>query len=311
MTKTNAVKKGKQASKKSGGLGGRMEGNTNQPVDTSIPRGNQVKHWFFTWNNHTEENIKQLLESLETHCFRWRFEEEIGESGTPHLQGVCSVKKEKGIRWSEFKLPNTIHWEKVINVESASKYCNKDFISSGARKWEFGYPKQLRVLRELRSWQHQLKTMLEEDPDDRSIIVIYDPVGGMGKTQFLKYFLSSHNGCFTTGGEYKDIACTINLAFSNSRMDINDTWTFFMSLPRDQDMRHVSYRVLEGIKDGILSSNKYESSGMIFNNPHVVMMTNQLPIKERFGVETMTADKWRVYTINEHMEMVIYNEWYN
>lgn len=320
MTKKNSkprTKKSAKADKTSpstnvGGAGGSVEGNTNQPVDASTQRGNQIKHWFFTWNNHTEDNIRQMLESFHRLCYRWRFEEEVGASGTKHLQGVCSVKAEDGIRWNQFGLPNTIHWEKTRNLIKAARYCEKDFVTNGTRLWEHGFPARLKLITELRPFQNQLLQMLDAEPDDRHIVVVYDPKGEMGKTQFMKYYLGTGNaGCFTTGGDYKDIACTINLYFQDGREDINKKWTFFMALARDQNMYHISYRALEGIKDGFMSSNKYESRGLIFNSPHVFMFTNNLPITTRLdGTETMTKSRWQVYTINEALELVIYEPWY-
>lgn len=315
MTKNKKITKNKKTVKthtsNPGGIGGELEGNTNQQVDASSSRGNQVKHWFFTWNNYTEENIQQMLESFNKHCYRWRFEEELGESETPHLQGVCSVKKDKGIRWSEFKLPKEIHWEKVHNLQKASKYCEKDFISHGRRLWEHGYPTRLRLITNLRPFQTQLAQMLEAEPDDRHIICIYDPHGNMGKTQFMKYWCYNNIATFTTGGNYNDIAFSVSNYFDDKSRDINAKWTFFMALPRDQDMEHVSYRALEAIKDGFMSSNKYESHGLIFNSPHVVMLTNNLPIRNRRdGSETMTHERWQVYSINNNFELEIYEPWY-
>lgn len=307
-------KKARTTSSDSVGVtGGDLEGNTNQQVAASKSRGNQVKHWFFTWNNHTESDIQLLLECFKHKCYRWRFEEEIGGlNNTPHLQGVCSVKAEKGIRFQQFGLPSQIHWEKTKDLAAAAKYCEKDYVSNGARMWEAGFPARLKLITELRPFQSQLKQMLDAEPDDRSVVVIYDPKGDMGKTQFIKYYLSKNPGCFTTGGDYKDIACTINLYFQNGTNDINNKWVFFMALSRDQNMQHVSYRVLEGVKDGLLSSNKYESNGLIFNSPHVIMLTNNLPIQTRpDGSSTMSADRWRVYTINDDMELEIYEPWYS
>ena len=41
----------------------------------------------------------------------YAFQEETGEQGTPHLQGIISLKKK--MRDTEFNLPSKIHWENL------------------------------------------------------------------------------------------------------------------------------------------------------------------------------------------------------
>ncbi|GAC77771.1 replication protein [uncultured marine virus] len=43
------------------------------------------KHWVFTCNNYTKENIELICN--DSSIKRYSFQEEVGDSGTPHLQG--------------------------------------------------------------------------------------------------------------------------------------------------------------------------------------------------------------------------------
>lgn len=317
MTKSNAQKNKKTTgirrpakaattiSPPGGEIGDRVEGNNNSTACSASTeeskRPNQLKSWFFTWNNYPAEAVETLESTFRKICFKYVFEHEVGESGTPHLQGVIFLKSP--MRWSEFKLPQTIHWMKTKDEYKAIKYCQKDFYAHGNRMWSYGFPKPLNIIRQLRPWQEQLEQMLLEDPDDRSIKVIYNPEGGAGKTQFCKRHMFLYGSLCATGGAYGDIAYVFAKAQENGK-DLNDKFTFFMNLPREMNMSHVSYRALEGIKDGLLLSPKYESTCLLFNSPHVVMFTNHLPV---FG--NMSADRWQIYIVENDM-IRIYTEFY-
>ena len=47
-----------------------------------------MKNWVFTLNNYTEDDLAQIKRFFETMCVYGIFETEIGEQGTPHVQGV-------------------------------------------------------------------------------------------------------------------------------------------------------------------------------------------------------------------------------
>lgn len=88
------------------------------------------KYWCFTWNNFQEDYIK-YFENLK--CNYFIIGKEIGESGTPHLQGY--IEFASNIRFEALKKINSeVHWERRIgSAEQASTYCRKDgdFIEHG------------------------------------------------------------------------------------------------------------------------------------------------------------------------------------
>lgn len=84
-----------------------------------------AKHWFLTLNNYTTDDI-QFLCSISS-IKRYVFQEEMSESGTPHLQGHFEF--EKKIRPLGFfkgtPLEKRCHWEKTKNRHAAIQYCSK------------------------------------------------------------------------------------------------------------------------------------------------------------------------------------------
>lgn len=85
-------------------------------------------HWVFTVNNYTEKEINDLFYNDKTHyiCFGG----EVGENGTPHLQGYLAFKNKQALSACK-KLNSRAHWEvKRGTVQQAIDYCKKGkFIS--------------------------------------------------------------------------------------------------------------------------------------------------------------------------------------
>lgn len=91
------------------------------PLCSKKTQGLQRIHHFMTWNNYKREDLSILKDVWEEFCYSYAFQEEIGESGTKHIQGVCSCKKR--CRDTEFGLPKEIHWEKPAKLAQAYLYC--------------------------------------------------------------------------------------------------------------------------------------------------------------------------------------------
>lgn len=78
-------------------------------VETQAAKDQQSRSWCFTINNYTEEDIK-WIQGLQDHCPTLLVAKEVGESGTPHLQGEVTFASAK--RWSAMKkLHGTWHFE--------------------------------------------------------------------------------------------------------------------------------------------------------------------------------------------------------
>lgn len=86
-------------------------------------QGSQAKRWVFTQNNYTQQH-ELLIKGLE--CDYACYGREIGESGTPHLQGCVCFSTQKRLTAVKKILP-TSHWEIMRgNIVEASDYCKKD-----------------------------------------------------------------------------------------------------------------------------------------------------------------------------------------
>lgn len=84
---------------------------------------NMSRAWCYTLNNYTDGDIIKLesLEALRHVCSR-----EVGESGTPHLQGYIRFAKPCRFSWWKNQFPS-LHVEQRRGTEiEAVQYCLKD-----------------------------------------------------------------------------------------------------------------------------------------------------------------------------------------
>lgn len=61
----------------------------------------------------------------------------------------------------------------------------------------------------------------------------------------------------------------------------------FFDIPRSQT--NVSYRAIEQVKNGVITSTKYESQTLILTIPHVVIFANWPPKREM-----LSEDRWDI-----------------
>lgn len=79
--------------------------------------------WVFTWNNYPEDAMEKL-KAYE--CRYGCFGLEVGNSGTPHIQGFFYFVSAKKFKTLKKDFPQ-IHWERMRGtVQEAVNYCQKD-----------------------------------------------------------------------------------------------------------------------------------------------------------------------------------------
>lgn len=106
-----------------------MVGNTDyHPLvpHSNMPRADangQGKRWCFTLNNYTEQEHAGVLLVVCKYLICGR---EIGENGTPHLQGFVVFDSNKRLGAVRLLIPRA-HWEIARGTtDQASDYCKKD-----------------------------------------------------------------------------------------------------------------------------------------------------------------------------------------
>lgn len=259
-------------------VGNTEEGNTKPPRKRCTPS----KRWCFTLNNYSDQEMETLELSFKSAKCEYVIGREVGEEGTPHLQGY--IESPVKIRPVEKFKTERVHWEKCKGTrEENVVYCTK----------EGNYTTTLKVRREptilkeeqLYPWQKDLLKILDEDPDDRTVHWYWEPLGRAGKTSFCKY-LSATRGAIPLEGKKNDIL----YCAAEFESDI-----YVWDLERTME-GYISYGALEKIKNGYYMCSKYESKPIIRANPHVIVMAN-FPPREL----AMSLDRWNIVRIDEEV----------
>lgn len=242
------------------------------------------KNWCFTWNNYTEdwfEHLDQMAPKIQGFIYG----EEVGEEGTPHIQGYIEFKDK--VRPLEFKdLTKKISWRKraahATRMDNIT-YCSKDgkWKSSGR---QFSPPKEIKILKNLRPWQQEVVDIIKEEPDDRTIHWFHEDVGGIGKSALVKYLCVKHEAVLVSGKG-------ADIKYQISSYEIAPE-LIIMDIPRS-NLNYVNYGAIEEVKNGCFASSKYESKMCNMNCPHILCFANEPP-----DVNKMSLDRWDIINLS-------------
>lgn len=252
-----------------------------------------AKHWAFTLNNYTHEDIESIkaLDSAKVPIIT--FQEEVGESGTPHLQGSLTFAL-KG-RPFGLGLSNRIHWEKKRGtVTELRNYTVKDEsrVEGGIRYMRGWEPavKYVEVIHEMREWQKTILRILDGQRCDRTIYWYWEGTGGVGKTKFCKYVFTHYEDVIVLGGKAADMKhAVVQFKEKNERLPK----IILVDIPRStMEGGHISYQGIEEVKNMFFFSGKYEGGQVCGEPPHMVIFANEEPVYSK-----LSSDRWSVHEI--------------
>lgn len=261
-----------------GNIGNSGLGNTNTKPLRIVPS----KKWCFTLNNYTDEDLETLETQFKNDLYI--IGKEIGEQGTPHLQGYVEFNKK--VRPSEHIKNKRIHWEKTKgNKEQNIEYCTKD--NNYVTNIKFKKPlKDPLEGKELYEYQKEILELIKTEPNDRTINWYWEDEGNVGKSALTKHILMNYKAIMVTG-KGNDIKHGIaEYILKNEEVDI-----VIMDFERSLE-EYVNYSAIEQIKNGCFFSGKYESNQVLFNSPHIIVFANFKPEKDK-----LSRDRWNIKRI--------------
>lgn len=123
----------------------------------------RLRNFVFTINNYTDVDLYQL-NTLEWQAEYLVYGFEVGESGTPHVQGYCELKSQQYFNRVKEWLPRAYLAARRGSQKQAIDYCKKD-----GEFWEYGQPKQQGARNDL----HELMQAVQTGQETIEIMELY------------------------------------------------------------------------------------------------------------------------------------------
>lgn len=291
-----------------------------------------AKNWCFTMNNYTADDVERLNnlvnEGKVTYII---YGKEVGNDGTPHLQGLVMLKiRSRLIKCKEI-LGSNPHVEIPRNLNASIQYCKKegDWVEFGSVKKQ-GQRSDLELFKEdvksgildlveLRekhseTYAKYTRFCLEYVEDNHPKLKI--PTFELRNWQRALeakieaepdrrkiIFVVDEKGNsgkswfahFYTQNNPKK--CQVLLPGKKSDMAFvlkPNITVLFLDAPRSKQGEFIQYDFLEDLKNGYVFSNKYESRMKTFEPMHVVVNMNEAP-----DMSKLSQDRYDIIHIRQ------------
>jgi len=203
------------------------------------------------------------------HLFESEIVQTYREFGVWHASG-----QRVDIETLLMKLDEHTSWLEVVRDDEISLELAK-YMRFAKEYFDAKKPPELEL--KLNTWQQSMLEELEEEPDDRSIVWIYDPLGGIGNSTLAKYLVRNHDAIIVSGSK-NDILH----GYQNQKIVIFD-------YTRSQE-GYISYSAMEDIKNGCYFVSKYNSRMVVRDgNCHVLVFANWVPDESK-----LSQDRWDI-----------------
>lgn len=259
--------------------------------NTKPPQCSPSIRWCFTFNNYNDGDVNDISSKVPNLCKRYIIGKEVGESGTPHLQGYVEfIKKCRPKNLFSEK----IHWEKAKgSALDNANYCSKDGNVILLR----GMPRPVIKMEYhiLYDWQKEIVDKYKEHEDPlfgREIHWYFETKGNVGKSVLCKYLIDNCDALVISGNQ-NDIKHGI-ASWIEKRGEAPPI--VVLNIPRASE-GYISYPALEQIKDGFFFSGKYEGGMCRFNSPHIICFANHQP-----DYTNLSQDRWCVFHLLLHLK---------
>lgn len=289
------------------------------------------KNWCFTLNNYEQANIDRLM-NLGNSVDYIVFGREVGESGTPHLQGFVSFPSRKRLNQVTQTL-GQCHCSIARFVSKSIEYCKKDGdfeeVGTPPEDNRAGRRSDLEQFKEtVKSGVTNLKQLREEHSDVFArytrfcIEYVNDNIeGGDVPNHPLRDWQASLNAKLNGSVNEREITFVVDrtgnhgkswffryyqqnhdekcqIILPGKKLDMAHVLqpgkrVYLFDCPRSKQGEFIQYDFLEEVKNGLVFSGKYESAMKTFKPPHVVVAMNEDP-----DMDKLSADRYNIINLN-------------
>lgn len=289
----------------------------------AVNRQSMSKNWCFTLNNYddeAQERVRALVPNTEFLIFG----REVGDSGTPHLQGFVRFKNR--VRFDKVaRLIPGAHLSVARNVSKAAEYCRKDgdFEEFGELPVDkSGKRSDIDMFKEAVD-NGEVKTLADARDDHSSVYarfprfvseyieakttekkeivrhplkewqqILYEDLERQVDSRKIIFIVDlDGNAGKSWFCEYvNELKSNVQILSPGKKADMayeffTATKILFMDCARSKQSEYIQYDFLEEVKNGRLFSPKYESRMKVFKPPHVVVMMNERPDMTKLSMD--------------------------
>jgi hypothetical protein len=288
----------------------------------------QAIAWCFTLNNYTEQDVERL-KSPGGDVVYLVAGREVGESGTPHLQGFVKFKSRKRLSQVKAIIGSTAHVECSRNQPASIEYCKKDqnFFEFGIFQGKAGRRTDLDDFKDaVKSGVLDLRQIREEHSDvfaryprfcleyiddhrpqrEQTLHALYPWQATLSealkrvaddRTITFVVDITGNSGktwfahYFCSLHEHCQVLIPGRKADMAMTLDV-DVRVLFMDAPRSKNGEFIQYDFLEEVKNGYVFSSKYESRNKRLGKVHVVVLMNEQP-----DMTKLSADRYNIINL--------------
>lgn len=273
----------------------------------------KAKHWAFTLNNYTQQDVDRLS-TLPPQCIYVIYGKELGQNGTPHLQGHVSYSKRVYFNIVKAFVSDRAHIEAARNCNASIEYCKKDgdYVEHGEMPTGGGNRNDLAAFKEaVKAGMTSLVELREHHSDiygrmPRFVleyVADHTPLPELETHPLRQWqqdlnFLLIHAADSRTiiflvdrvGNSGKSWFChyycrlhdNAQVLLPGKKSDMayalrTDIRVLFVDAPRSKQNEFLQYDFFEDVKNGFVFSTKYESRIKYLQKCHVVVCLNEQP----------------------------------
>lgn len=285
-----------------------------------------AKHWCFTLNNYSQDD-ELRLQALGPPVVHAVIGREVGESGTPHLQGYLCLSERKRMAFVKRLIGGNPHVEVARNVQASITYCEKDgdfFVVGAPAEQNTGQRTDLEAFKEdVKQGNHDIKSIREIHSEVYAkytrfcLEYIQDNMPQKALPAHpLREWQQELNGRLnliaddrtiefvvdTTGNSgktwfahyYSQLHERVQVLQPGKKADMAYALdptirVLFIDAPRSKQGEFIQYDFLEDVKNGYVFSSKYESRVKQLERCHVVVLMNELP-----DMSKLSEDRYKI-----------------
>lgn len=287
------------------------------------------KNWCFTINNYTEET-ELLLSGLKNSVVYLIFGREVGDQGTPHLQGFVSYPSRKTLSAVTRSLGGA-HCSIAKHITASIRYCKKDgdFVEFGEPPQDYRQGKRT----DLEDFKDDVKggitdwaTLMEEhsnviaryhkfaseyvrlhshEPEVKTHVYrvwqrdLYNTLSEDPDDRTIIFIVDiiGNSGKSWFMAHYHSLHKDTQILLPGKKADMalalrEDLRVLFVDAPRSKQGDFIQYDFLEEVKNGRIFSSKYDSRMKTFPVPHVVVAMNEFP-----KMDMLSEDRYKIIEI--------------